>query len=177
MRDILDFVNRYLDEEFETHELDTRAKDSEVVYAALAKMNKEYFTKHGVLPMHEYLYAGNPPSAAERKARRAKIQRRPLFKIARYGKGKSALYRVYLGSFEKSDEESYYQTLFVRKTPTPKIVTAYQLAPGLWSSGHLAWDTMGGEKIAVKRLGKPVEVEKVEPPAEKTSLADYDADE
>lgn len=177
MNDVLEFVNRYLDEEFEAHKLDCVATDSDPVYAALAKMEEKYFAKHGILPLHEYLHAGNPPTVQEQKTRRAEIQRRPLFKIARYGKGKSELYRAYMGSCMKSEEESYYQTLFARKQPKLRIVAVYQLAPGLWSSGHLDWEVMGGEKFVVKKLGRPIEVMRLEPPAEKTSLGDYNADE
>jgi hypothetical protein len=177
MTEVLDFVNSYLDEEYSTHELDTVAKDKEPVFEAFKKMIKAYFATHGILPTNEYLHAGNPPPPARRKARRAEIRRRPLFKIARYGKGKSELYRAYMGDFLKSDKESYYQTIFIRKQPKPKIVALYSISPDLWSGGLIEWVWKRGEKIVVKRLGKPVEVTKIEPPAEKASLADYNADE
>jgi hypothetical protein len=176
MNEILEFLNRYLDAEYEAYKLDIVAKDAESVFEAFTAMNKEYFAKADIQELSHYLHGKNPrPTPEDRKARKAELQRRPLFKISRYGKGKTELYRGYIGFLANDMDATYWNTFFVRKGTKPKIVSSYRIAPG-FSSGKIEWEWQGGEKIVIAKLGKPVEILKIQAPVEKACLADYNSE-
>ena len=176
MNELLEFVNRSLDAEYATHKLDIVAKAKESVFEAFVAMNKEYFAKPGIQALSDYVHGQNPnPKPERRKQMKAVLQRRPLFKIARYCKGKSELYRAYVGFIRNDLETCYFNTFFVRTGTKPKIVSRDRIAPG-FSFGVIKWEWQGGEKIAAAKLRKPVEILKIQAPKEKTSLADYKSD-
>ena len=72
MNDVLDFLNRYFDAEYETHKLDIAAKDEEPVHEAFTTMNKELFAKACIQPLTDYLHASSAPTAAAIKARKSR---------------------------------------------------------------------------------------------------------
>lgn len=176
MSEVVDFLQRYLDAEHEAHQLDVRSTSEDPLFKLISKMHGEYFAKPGILPTHEFLWVGSP-TPAERKSRRGELQRRPLFKVARYGEGKAALFRAWLGDARKREGPvRYWQTLFLPAAPRPTIIAVYRLGPFLRSSGLLEWDWSSGEKISNAGRGEPDEVVRITAPKEKTSLADFKTD-
>ena len=67
MKEIQEFLNRYLDAEYETHKLDLVAKDAETVFEAFTDMTKEYFAKPDIQDLSDYLHGQNPNPKPERR--------------------------------------------------------------------------------------------------------------